>query len=123
MSRWEWGITFPNPHFRQELCTLFGKSPEKLGLLQDETTESHESFPPHVPPDQGVVSSSPQTARIAEERRLVTLLFADVMESTALGGTLDPEDVRALDGPLLTRMHVASLPTMEAPWRSSLAMP
>lgn len=98
VSRWERGITFPNAHFRQELCTLFGKSPEKLGLLQDETTESHESFPPHVPPDQGVVSSSPQTARIAEERRLVTLLFADVMESTALGETLDPEDVRALMG-------------------------
>ena len=37
VSRWERGITSPNPHFRQELCTLFGKSPEKLGLLQDET--------------------------------------------------------------------------------------
>src|SRR5215471_18711803 len=33
-----------------------------------------------------------------EERKLVTILFADVMESTTLGETLDPEDVRALMG-------------------------
>src|SRR4051794_36658615 len=31
-----------------------------------------------------------------EERRLVTVLFADVVGSTALGELLDPEDVRAL---------------------------
>jgi class 3 adenylate cyclase len=33
-----------------------------------------------------------------EERKLVTILFADVTESTAPGETLDPEDVRALMG-------------------------
>src|SRR5215472_13317357 len=33
-----------------------------------------------------------------EERKLVTVLFADVTESTALGEVLDPEDVRALLG-------------------------
>ncbi|MGH2395713.1 MAG: ATP-binding protein [bacterium] len=33
---------------------------------------------------------------MAEERRVVTALFADVTGSTALGETLDPEDVRAL---------------------------
>jgi class 3 adenylate cyclase len=37
---------------------------------------------------------------MAEERRLVTVLFADVVGSTALGETLDPEDVRALLGRL-----------------------
>jgi class 3 adenylate cyclase/CheY-like chemotaxis protein len=31
-----------------------------------------------------------------EERRLVTVLFADVVGSTSLGGELDPEDLRAL---------------------------
>src|SRR5215470_14809387 len=36
--------------------------------------------------------------RMPEERKLVTILFADVTESTALGETLDPEDVRALMG-------------------------
>jgi len=33
---------------------------------------------------------------MAEERRLVTILFADVVGSTAMGEELDPEDVRAL---------------------------
>ena len=36
-----------------------------------------------------------------EERRLVTVLFADVVGSTSLGGELDPEDLRAL----LTRYY------------------
>src|SRR5713101_3772269 len=36
--------------------------------------------------------------RMAEERRLVTVLFADVVESTELGEALDPEDLRALLG-------------------------
>src|SRR5690349_24017646 len=31
-----------------------------------------------------------------EERRLVTILFADVVGSTSLGESIDPEDVRAL---------------------------
>ena len=31
-----------------------------------------------------------------EERKLVTILFADVTGSTALGEFLDPEDLRAL---------------------------
>src|SRR6516164_3810689 len=31
-----------------------------------------------------------------EERKLVTILFADVAGSTSLGDGLDPEDVRAL---------------------------
>jgi class 3 adenylate cyclase/tetratricopeptide (TPR) repeat protein len=99
VSRWERGITFPSSHFRQELCMLFGKSAGELGLLQDEATNSQESFPPHSsPPLQDAVSSPPQSARIVDERRLVTLLFVDVTESTTLDETLDPEDVRALMG-------------------------
>jgi class 3 adenylate cyclase len=35
---------------------------------------------------------------MAEERRLVTVLFADVAGSTAMGESLDPEDVRVLMG-------------------------
>ena len=33
---------------------------------------------------------------MAEERRVVTVLFADVAGSTALGDAFDPEDVRNL---------------------------
>ena len=35
---------------------------------------------------------------MTEERRLVTVLFADVTGSTAMGEALDPEDMRALLG-------------------------
>ncbi len=35
-----------------------------------------------------------------KERRVVTVLFADLAGSTALGERLDPEDVRALQGEL-----------------------
>ena len=35
---------------------------------------------------------------VTEERRVVTILFADVTGSTALGESLDPEDLRALLG-------------------------
>lgn len=93
VSRWERGITFPTPHFRQELCVLFGKSASELGLLPDETTDSRELTPPHAPtPGQDAVSPPPQAPRKAEERRLVTILFVDVTEST----TLDPEDMHAM---------------------------
>src|SRR6266498_5929466 len=33
ISRWERGITRPNPYFRRKLCALFGKSEEELGLV------------------------------------------------------------------------------------------
>jgi class 3 adenylate cyclase len=33
-----------------------------------------------------------------DERKLVTILFADTVESTSLGESLDPEDVRTLMG-------------------------
>ncbi len=33
ISRWERGVTRPNPYFRRKLCALFGKSEEELGLV------------------------------------------------------------------------------------------
>jgi class 3 adenylate cyclase len=97
VSRWERGITFPTAHFRQELCTLFGKSAGELGLLQNDTTDNYESSPPNsLRPDQSVVAPPSQVARIVEERKLVTILIVDVGESTTLGETLDPEDASDL---------------------------
>jgi class 3 adenylate cyclase/tetratricopeptide (TPR) repeat protein len=40
-----------------------------------------------------------------EERRVVTVLFADLVGSTALGERLDPEDVRMLQGELFTLVN------------------
>ena len=47
----------------------------------------------------GLVDRVGHDSPMAEERRLVTVLFADVVGSTALGEALDPEDVRALLAP------------------------
>ena len=52
VSRWERGITFPTPHFRQELCTLFGKSAGELGLLQDQATDHERASELGVPTSQ-----------------------------------------------------------------------
>jgi len=32
ISRWERGITRPNPYFRRKLCALFGKSEQELDI-------------------------------------------------------------------------------------------
>jgi len=44
--------------------------------------------------------ASGRSAEAREERRIVSVLFADLAGSTALGGRLDPEDVRELQGEL-----------------------
>ena len=36
ISRWESGVTFPSRYFRKRLSTLYGKSIQELGLLQEE---------------------------------------------------------------------------------------
>lgn len=39
VSRWERGVTMPSPHFRQQLCRLFGLNALELGLMPVETEE------------------------------------------------------------------------------------
>src|SRR6266436_3228245 len=53
---------------------------------------------PHSAPGSVTPATAPGSIRMAEERKLVTILFADVIGSTALGDALDPEDMRALMG-------------------------
>ncbi len=42
VSRWERGITIPYPHFREQLCALFGKNASELGLLSEKDEEPRE---------------------------------------------------------------------------------
>src|SRR5215207_10785904 len=44
-------------------------------------------------------------ARIGEERKVVTVLFADLVDSTARADERDPEDVRATLKPFYERMR------------------
>lgn len=43
VSRWERGLSFPYPYFREKLCALFGKNAEELGLVQEDASEQQVS--------------------------------------------------------------------------------
>src|SRR6266566_3125768 len=38
ISRWERGMTSPQPHFREKLCKLFKKDAAELGLIDQEVS-------------------------------------------------------------------------------------
>ncbi|HEX3642783.1 MAG TPA: tetratricopeptide repeat protein, partial [Ktedonobacteraceae bacterium] len=52
VSRWEQGLAVPYPYYREQLCILYDKTAEELGLLSD-TKQSdvvvEEAIPPAVP--------------------------------------------------------------------------
>ena len=39
VGRWEAGIGFPQPYYRQRLCETFGKNAEELGLVRQSTSQ------------------------------------------------------------------------------------
>src|SRR6516225_7385819 len=49
VSRWESGATFPSLYYRQQLCELFGKSAEELGLLPPAEEPSQDESLPTAP--------------------------------------------------------------------------
>jgi class 3 adenylate cyclase len=52
-------------------------------------------------------TASPRDARVDDELRLVTALFADVVGSTSLGERLGPDEVKLVIGDFVTRMSRA----------------
>src|SRR5947209_1069766 len=77
----------------QPVCPACGATNEAGSRFCDECgTRPTGASPPAEPVVEGASAPLP----FSEERRLVTVLFADVTGSTALGEQLDPEDVRAL---------------------------
>ncbi|HEU5377921.1 MAG TPA: helix-turn-helix transcriptional regulator, partial [Ktedonobacteraceae bacterium] len=52
VSRWERGLTTPGPYFRTKLSTLFGKSPQQLGLLHEYLSEEPSR---DIPPQHSTV--------------------------------------------------------------------
>jgi transcriptional regulator with XRE-family HTH domain/tetratricopeptide (TPR) repeat protein len=58
VSRWERGMTFPQPHFREKLCALFGKDAVELGLIEPlETPESSHTGTSTISSAQTVIPS------------------------------------------------------------------
>ena len=45
VSRWERGATKTSPYYREKLCSLFGKTAEELGFLEQEYTKASDTNP------------------------------------------------------------------------------
>ena len=93
----------PNPELRQL---------EQAILRQDDSLGPVTRLAPvaaavreHVPIEAPVAAASPR--RIEDERRPVTVLFADIVGSTALGERLEPDEAKALVGECVTMMSRA----------------
>jgi tetratricopeptide (TPR) repeat protein/transcriptional regulator with XRE-family HTH domain len=44
ISRWERGVTFPSPYYREKLCTLFGADARALGFFQSQSDTDARDF-------------------------------------------------------------------------------
>lgn len=56
VSRWERGLSFPYPFFRERLCELFGKNAEELGLVQETPVIAPVEESPVLPALEGELS-------------------------------------------------------------------
>jgi len=76
VSRWERGVTSPNPYFRQKLCALFEKDAEELGLFtmkkggysETPPVTSQEEVSSAVSAKELALPSSEMTSQSAEKR-------------------------------------------------------
>jgi tetratricopeptide (TPR) repeat protein/transcriptional regulator with XRE-family HTH domain len=59
VRRWEHGTSFPNPYFRQQLSSLFGKNLQELGLIPDQgEVERETALPDSLLNQRGELSTS-----------------------------------------------------------------
>jgi hypothetical protein len=75
---------------------------EKLGVVLGDRRKmlraiGELSVPPPAPP-QAVPLAPPAPQYTTAERRQLTVMFCDLVDSTALSARLDPEDLRAIIG-------------------------
>ncbi|MGH3077107.1 MAG: BTAD domain-containing putative transcriptional regulator [Gaiellaceae bacterium] len=102
--------------FRRLLSEELGLEPgrelrglEQAILRQDEPLGSSEplSRPIETPVEDQAPSAPITTRPIEDERRPVTVLFADIVGSTALGERLEPDEAKMLVGECVTMMSRA----------------
>ncbi len=80
---------------------------ERAILLQDESVATPTPAPLEAAPEPSSPDAGPEFHRVADEVRPVTILFADIVGSTALGERLAPEETKALVGECVTIMSRA----------------
>jgi DNA-binding SARP family transcriptional activator len=88
--------------YRQARRTLV----EELGIEPGEgLSELHRRILDHDPALAGTRSPPARTPALREERKIVTLFFADLLDMTARAEPLDPEDVHAFLSPYYARIR------------------
>ena len=107
------------------LSDLTDQDLEKLGVLLGHrrkllraiaNLEGIEKGAPAVP-----VAPAPSATQRAAERRQVTVMFSDLVGSTALSARMDPEDLRRLSAPTRSALQ-RPCSASAALWRSTWAM-
>src|SRR6266567_734613 len=64
ISRWERGVTSPQPHFREKLCKLFKKDAAELGLIVQEVSSEVISLLPESVPGPETLETSHTTSSL-----------------------------------------------------------
>ncbi len=71
ISRWECGVSFPYPYFREQLCALFGQNAEALGLVQEESEKGQQQGENISP-----IDSSTSTSMLIPYDAIIPLHYA-----------------------------------------------
>src|SRR3954466_6102995 len=66
IGRWERGHQQPSAYYRVKLCTLFGKSAQELGLLEESVS----------PSENNTIDAAPVVSASSEESALWTVPYA-----------------------------------------------
>src|SRR5215218_10240338 len=102
LAGWDWSALPAGPRAPAEPASAASAARRFSGLAQLADSSSRPARPFARPAASRFANArrAADTTDDRQERRVVTVLFADLAGSTALGERLDPEDVRELQGEL-----------------------
>src|SRR5713226_5877990 len=83
ISRWENGLTFPSPYFRQRLCEVFDKMPAELGLVPP---SKHDPRIGNIPITRNPFFTGREPLLALLHKRLSTARMAALTQTQALYG-------------------------------------
>jgi transcriptional regulator with XRE-family HTH domain len=85
VGRWERGLSRPEAHYRAKLCTLYGKSTEELGLLDEQERIGASSVQQEMPAEQLITVSAYGTESEDMDRRQTLQLLGAASTALVLG--------------------------------------
>lgn len=90
VSRWEQGLSMPYPHYRERLCSLFGKSARELGLLHSTEENDVLSYTPAQTPllvDPAIPDIRSNASNLLGRDNLLRQVKQCLLEGNTLGLT------------------------------------